>query len=372
MKKLLINAGVLLAASILALAIGEVVVRLMFKDETTLFARYHTGYQYGKYRIRGIRPNMVYWHTSVDGTWKFTTNSRGFRNTRDFPYDKPAGTLRVLSLGDSHTLGYEVRQEQTFSAVLERALTRPGRAAEVINTGNSGFGNAEELVLLENEGVKYHPDVVVLAFFANDFDDNLKSDLFGLDAQGKLVEKNFEHLPGVTIQNLIYAIPGVRWLGDNSYFYSMVFNQVWIFGKVWLGNRAARKASEGKPGAQPIEIGGFEHAIPRRATPGQVDLAIALVERMQQFCTRSGIRLIVVDIPTFKEPYRFGTSLEEPVVERLRASGVEVVTSPSLLQPYDGSAEMHVPHGNNHISEFTHSLIGAELARRIDAGPRTR
>jgi lysophospholipase L1-like esterase len=103
--------------------------------------------------------------TTIDGSWKCVTNSRGFRNTREFDYGKPANTLRVLSVGDSHTQGYEVRQEFTFSAVLERFLSHRGKKAEVINTGVSGFSNAEELVFLENEGIKYNPDVVVLGFF---------------------------------------------------------------------------------------------------------------------------------------------------------------------------------------------------------------
>src|SRR5204863_7405009 len=130
-----------------------------------------------------------------------------------------AGTLRVLALGDSHTQGYEARQDATFSAVLERYLRRHGVRAEVLNTGVSGFSTAEELAFLENEGYRYQPDVVVLAFYANDFEDNLKADLFALD-KGDLVEHKHAHVPGVAIQNAIYSLPGARWLSENSYFYS--------------------------------------------------------------------------------------------------------------------------------------------------------
>ena len=200
-------------------------VRLLYKNETVLFPRYHTDYRYERYTIRGIRPNTEYWMTSVDGSWKFVTNNKGFRNTKDFSYAKPANTIRVLSLGDSHTQGYEVRQDFTFSAVLERFLNHHAKNAEVINAGVSGFSTAEELVFLENEGVKYSPDVVVLGFFANDFEDNLKAGLFGLDAQNRLIEQKYEHIPGVRIQNAIYRVPGVRWLSENSYFYSLLFQQ---------------------------------------------------------------------------------------------------------------------------------------------------
>jgi hypothetical protein len=100
----------------------------------------------------------------VDGAWKFVTNSRGFRRHAGVHVCQAANTLRVLSLGDSHTQGYEVHQDLTFSAVLERYLKYHKINAEAINTGVSGFSTAEELVLLENEGVKYSPDVVSWVF----------------------------------------------------------------------------------------------------------------------------------------------------------------------------------------------------------------
>ena len=137
-KKVLANAALAGFSLALALALGEIAVRLLFKDATVLFPRYHKDYHYGKYTIRGIRPNAEFRHTSVDGSWTFVTNARGFRNTREFAYAKPAGTLRVLSLGDSHTQGYEVRQEFTFSAVAERVLRGRNVDAEVINAGVSG------------------------------------------------------------------------------------------------------------------------------------------------------------------------------------------------------------------------------------------
>ena len=108
-RKIFVNLAVLLVTLGVALGICEIVVRSLYADEATLFPRYHTDYQYGKYVLRGIRPNSNFWHTSVDGRWNFITNNRGFRNDHDFAYAKPAGVLRVLSIGDSQTQGYESR-----------------------------------------------------------------------------------------------------------------------------------------------------------------------------------------------------------------------------------------------------------------------
>lgn len=341
--------AVSVAALAASLALGEVAVRAVLKEQTALFPRYHTDFQYGRYTLRGIRPESEFVHTSVDGSWRFVTNKKGFRNERDFAYQKEKDTIRVLALGDSHTQGYEVRQEATFAAVIERYLSGRGRSAEVINAGVSGFSTAEELAFLENEGHKYAPDVVVVGFYANDFSDNLKAGLFALDEKGGLKEKSFQHIPGVKIQNAIYSTPGVRWLSENSYFYNVVFNGVWVYFKEKLRKETVEYAVGSKDST----------------TGEEVKLALALFERMQKFCTERGIRLIVVDIPERPAQYRFASSLPEAMKKGLAALKIEVIESEKLLGALDGAAEFHVPNGHQHISELTHALIGAAVGKRI-------
>jgi len=355
-RRALANVALAALAFVVAGALGEVLVRLLYKQETVLFPRYHTDYRYGRYTIRGTWPNAEYWMTSVDGSWKVVTNSRGFRNTKEFAVPKPASVFRVLSLGDSHTQGYEVRQDFTFSAVLERFLNRHAIRAEVINAGVSGFSTAEALVFLENEGIRYAPDVVVLGFNANDFEDNLKAGLFGLDQQNRLTEEKYEHLPGVGIQNVIYRFAVVRWLSENSYFYSLLFNNVWNFFKSRLAAGLPQSEAPGE-----IE---YAVATSARLSAYQIELAAALVERMNRFCAERGMRFIVVDIPTLGGRYRSNSSVPQPLHERLFAAGIELIDSHSLLASYEGIAELHLPHGYHHISEFTHTLIGLELGRR--------
>ena len=341
----------------IAFGLGEIAVRVLYKDESVLFPRYHTDYQYGRYTLRGIRPNSEFWHTSVDGSWRFVTNSRGFRDAREIPYAKPAGTLRVLALGDSHTQGYEVRQEETYAAVVERFLATRGIKAQAINAGVSGFSTAEALAFLEAEGHKYAPDVVVLGFYANDFEDNLKSGLFALDPAGKLTERKHEHIPGVRIQNAIYAAPPVRWMSENSYFYSLLFNSTWEYFKARLSSAVKEASAES------------EYAVPRGDGPGDAEIALAaaLIERMDHFCLERGIRFIVVDIPARPGVHRISSSLPEGLIERLRSAGIEYIASRALLADFDGAAAMHVTHGHQHISELTHTLIGVELGRRLAA-----
>jgi hypothetical protein len=72
-----------------------------------------------------------------------------------------------------------------------------------------------------------------------------------------------------------------------------------------------------------------------------------------------------VDIPRKLKPYGFAGSLPPAALKALNELHTEYLSSRSLLGDFDGAAEMHVLHGQDHISEFTHALIGVELGRRI-------
>jgi hypothetical protein len=98
-----------------------------------------------------------------------STNSKGFRGKKDFPYSKNKEKLRLLILGDSFTFGDEVSDNETYSFYLQEML--PG--AEIINMGVHGYGHDQMLILLKEEGVKYEPDIVILGFLALDMSRNL-------------------------------------------------------------------------------------------------------------------------------------------------------------------------------------------------------
>jgi lysophospholipase L1-like esterase len=353
LKNWLVNATVLALSLVVVFAIAEMIVRILYKQETVLFPRYHTDAHYGEFTLRRLRPNSEFWHSSRDGSWKFTTNSRGLRNDQDFPYAKPEGVIRVLSLGDSHTQGYEVRQDYTYSAVISRYLNWHGIKAEVINAGISGFSTAEELLYLENEGIRYAPDFVVLGFFANDYQDNIKANFFKLDENGDLVVQKKSHIPGVKIQNIIYALPFVKFLSEHSYFYSLMFNNTWEFFKTRLARRAAEQVNE--------------YAIATEDTLSDYQLALtaALIKRMYAFCEKNNIRLIILDIPRVRGQRGIQSSFDKELVPVIASNSDAYFVSDALLADYSGVAELHVPHGHRHISEFTHTLLGVAVAKKI-------
>jgi lysophospholipase L1-like esterase len=95
-------------------------------------------------------------------------NSLGFRD-REHAIEKPPGTYRILVLGDSITQGFGIEAtDDVFTAVLETKLRTEGVNAEVLNFGVSGYNTEQEVETLREKGVQFDPDLVVLAFCAND------------------------------------------------------------------------------------------------------------------------------------------------------------------------------------------------------------
>ncbi|MBU1909947.1 MAG: SGNH/GDSL hydrolase family protein, partial [Verrucomicrobia bacterium] len=162
--------GLLIAGLLAALAIGEVITRLSGRaPEMSLIS-------VGRFQL-SANPRMGYepvpdfeYHGRKLYYYEFRgrSNRLGFRD-RDHPVQKPAGTFRILVLGDSITMGLELeRTEDIFTFVLERALREKGYAADVLNFGVSGYNTQQEVEMLADKGLAFQPDLVVLAYCLND------------------------------------------------------------------------------------------------------------------------------------------------------------------------------------------------------------
>jgi lysophospholipase L1-like esterase len=109
------------------------------------------------------RPNR---HAFLMGV-QFDTNSKGLRD-REFSYEKPPGKLRIMMLGDSFTVGWGAKFDETFAKRIERMYGDRGIQAETINTGVGNYNTIQEVQYYLTEGYKYNPDIVVLNFTFND------------------------------------------------------------------------------------------------------------------------------------------------------------------------------------------------------------
>jgi len=344
--------SILVIVSILiTLLVCEFISYLLFKDKNGIFPRYVTDTQYGDFRIRRNMPNAHYWHKSGDGQWEFLINNQGFRDKREFDYQKPAEVVRVLVIGDSFTIGFEVQQEDTYAAVTERYLKQNGVNAEVINAGMSGNSNAEELIFFEQEGWKYQPDIVVLGYYVNDLDDNIKSDLYHL-IHCELSLNKREYLPAINISNFLNSFGVYRWLSGHSYFLNLILNAATEFSKQRLAENN-------------MAIINTEEADEQDATITSQDykemLSIALVKRIYTLTQAYNAYFILLDIPNRDLKLSF------PHQDNCHSGKVAdaYIDSAALLKKYQGIIDLYQPHGLHHWTRFSHLIAGEEIGKII-------
>lgn len=96
------------------------------------------------------------------------SNSLGIRNA-EIPVE-PHDRYRIVVLGDSHTFGFGVIEEQTWPRLLERSLRdRTGdRQVEVINAGIEGLAIEQEIQFFQDCFVTLKPNLVILTYYWND------------------------------------------------------------------------------------------------------------------------------------------------------------------------------------------------------------
>ena len=114
---------------------------------------------------------------------RITTTPLGMRGSREYP-EKKETEYRILMIGDSFTYGFGVNDDQTFAALVEKDLRADRLSVEVMNAGAPGKGTDYELKCFQTVGRKFHPDLTVLGFFCNDFQDNARGEYYNIGKQG--------------------------------------------------------------------------------------------------------------------------------------------------------------------------------------------
>lgn len=287
MKRALGTIGLIVSSLCLAAALGEGLVRgamdvpvtpqMFVSDEVTDF------------RLKpNVRERLV-WPGNVKFSW--TTNSRGYRTTREFTVPKPAATKRVLLLGDSFTFGQGVDDSQTFAAEAQRRLevACPATRVEIINAGVPGFGTSQELARLESEGLALEPDVVVLGFYGNDPDDNLRRGVYLL-AGDTLVRRPAKARPQLyRVKEVVDKVPGYAWLAAHSHLFNLL-------RRAYVSAAANNAAS-----ASDRAVGSAQAPGPREGIRSDDEYAWrlmrALLSRMRESVRRADSHLMVLLIP---------------------------------------------------------------------------
>jgi len=222
--------AVALCATLLALLAGEAIVRVLGRAPAIKAIQLSSCdciYKRSTNPILGfeLKANCRSDNPDFIGTYE-RTNSHGQRDRERTP-KKPDSVTRILLLGDSVVEGYGLRESETLSRRLEELYNNG--STEVLNFGVSAYCTRAEVELLEVKGLRFDPDVVVLVFVENDFD-NFNREAFPLGGtidRPAVVEALFKkshlfRLASVQLNLFHFGAEAdpVRWnadaLGDNN------------------------------------------------------------------------------------------------------------------------------------------------------------
>ncbi|MCA8977889.1 MAG: SGNH/GDSL hydrolase family protein [Planctomycetes bacterium] len=165
----------LFTANGLEVPVGEIIVYLAnmadFDSRHNLRQAPPHGLLLANLKMRmGYKPKPIWDYFDETGCVAVDTNSLGLRD-EEFPVEKRPGELRILAIGDSMTYGMGVRLDLTWPQVLEARL-RAERSGpvEVINAGFAagGYSPAEYDRWVEEHGVLFDPDIVIIGVCLND------------------------------------------------------------------------------------------------------------------------------------------------------------------------------------------------------------
>ncbi len=345
---------------LVAVAIGLVAVCFVFEGlvllvfgEQPKFPRCVVESDFG---LRINLPGSRYRHKSADVEVWFDINEQGMRADRDYAYAKPAGTKRIVSLGDSFTIGYEVDFEECFSSVLERELRAAGHDVQVLNAGVSGYSNAEEYLYLERELFKYDPDVVLVSFYANDLVDNVRSGLFALQ-DGELVQLAERYVPLGTMGNLLNTNWFLIRLSERSNAFALLKESITTALKGEMVEENLRNLDAGE-GATPPEAGDERSAAQRR-------LAGSIFERIYAACRERNVPLVIHSIPAYREdPKRLVDMFPFDDFD-LEREGVHYVKSEDLLEPRLATEQIYFMRSHYHWTPVAHEIAGKAIAAKV-------
>jgi hypothetical protein len=154
-KPTLALCGLLLSLGILEL--GARTYARLTSQERTIIADDLLGWK--------LVPRSKHLYRREEQAYLIAINSKGLRDT-EHSYEKRPGVFRIVVVGDSFVFGSGgVETSDRFTDILEKST----KNAEIINMGVPAYGSDQEYLFLKTEGLKYHPDLVILCAFENDF-----------------------------------------------------------------------------------------------------------------------------------------------------------------------------------------------------------
>jgi hypothetical protein len=345
--------GVILGL-LVALVIAEVAVRLISPQEVGP-VRFACDPRLGTIPVPGQKGRR-----DLPGVFHFTysNNSLGWRGSREYRVGAHRN-CRVLFLGDSFTYGIGVNDNQTFAARVEKLLRAEIPGLEVMNAGCPGKGTDYALKCFQTVGRTFHPNLTVLCFFCNDFQDNARGEYYNVGQGGVLTPKAIKCGGGV--KNLLNHLPGYNWLIS----WSQAANLIKQAGVNFLVNRAKKH-----PGAGAGEVVTYQPGLHGYADRRNQALTGIYLKNLAARVKQDGGELIMFYIPISQEVIDYrrtqALSTDELALQRLAADNHIMLWSLTPLLAHSGQPIDRLYYKEGHWTAAAHELAARFMSREID------
>ncbi|MBI2564742.1 SGNH/GDSL hydrolase family protein [Candidatus Woesearchaeota archaeon] len=340
------NALVFLITLITCLAIIEVSIRTFLPQDTNV-------YMYDSDFVFKFQPKATIHMRSPEYNVKTTFNTHGFRDKHSC-YDKAKNSFRILLLGDSFTSGLEVDFEKIWGQLLEQQLKSQKFPVDVVNTGVNGWSTEQQSLFLKRDGIKYNPDLVILAYYiGNDQTDNILRNLFLFDGENLTLNQKKEFTQS-RLRSVYYFLSS----------YSHTFNFFWgIYSKI------KAKFTNNKP-VKSLDPEYFINTY--LSTPETEESKYAwsktkaLLKEIKQFLDNKNIPLLLVAIPDPLQEKELNINLNRTLPQK----NLEKITQEldinylDLLPHYENETNTHFKT-DFHWNEKGHQIATEAIMKKL-------
>jgi len=221
LKKIFKNLLLIFISTVFTLLILEILLRIFGHQGQYTVSQYPEK-MFNYSTVTRLNPNFEGNFPKSELKGHIKINSKGLRDVEK-PYKKN-GKIRILGLGDSFVFGHGVEFEESFLTILEKKLQNKNDSIEIIKAGAPGIGPQTYYSILQEEGIKYNPDLVLVNIFVGN--DIYDIRLPAVNNSNDTVKTQPEQKNKIVPQEKPKGTPVKNFLRKNVHLYSFVVDRL--------------------------------------------------------------------------------------------------------------------------------------------------
>lgn len=272
-----------------------------------------------------LRANARY-HDTFGNDYHIATNGQALRQ----PDERDFARQGVAFYGDSFTFGFGVAYEESYFALIKRAIEADNGNRQLLNAAVPGYSSGHVKKLIERQIGVLRPAALVYFFNSNDLIDNIIEDVdyrvtaFGIDSQGRV--ELVDQPPFASWKRFLLTRTPYGWLNQHSHLFVLAKDvlkkainkdrQLTIpeIEEVDAPARPSSQATTGvdsrlnpprhstetavaMPAPQPAYVVASSLNLPRHSIETVVAVSLAHVERIADIARDAQLPLLLVWVP---------------------------------------------------------------------------